>query len=121
MADIDSEGSIDKININDMIVKDEPKCTDYVAVNMINDDKIAKQKIQFLQSNIIMSKKYLIDDLEKPWNYRIMTQLQIIGEKALGYKWMHNKDLEYYTVLLKYMTIAEIIFTTLHAASLKLQ
>jgi len=42
-------------------------------------------------------KRYIIDNLNEPWNYRIMLQLQQIGEKALGYRWMHNEEMIYYT------------------------
>lgn len=53
-------------------------------------------------------KDIILDDLTKPWNYRIMLLLKNIGEKSLGYKWMHNEELLYYTKKYKYLTIIEV-------------
>ncbi len=66
----------------------------------------------------LVDKKYIVEDLEKPWNYRIMSQLQNIGEKSLGYKWMHNEEMCYYTYRLTFVTTVEIVFAALHGASL---
>lgn len=70
------------------------------------------------KSNHKPKKDYIVDDLEKPWNYRIMLQLKTIGERSLGYKWMHNEELMYYAQRLKMLTILEIVLTTLHATSI---
>ena len=64
------------------------------------------------------TKEYIVDDLEKPWNYQIMRQLKKIGEKSFGYKWMHNEEIIYYTDVLKYLTMAEIILTVIHGANI---
>jgi len=43
------------------------------------------------KNNDRKNKKYVYDDLSTPWNFRVMTQLKKIGEKSIGYKWMHEQ------------------------------
>ena len=69
-------------------------------------------------NRLVESKRCFYEDLDRPWNYRIMLQLKQIGERSQGYKWMHNEESEYMTKFLQRLTLAEIIFTTLHGASL---
>lgn len=63
-------------------------------------------------------KKYIVDCLEKPWNFHMMLQLKSIGERSNGYKWMHNEELEYYTIAARYTMVMEIVLVTLHGASI---
>ena len=34
-----------------------------------------------------------------PWNYKILLLLRKIGKKTMGYRWMHEQETKYYTVL----------------------
>lgn len=64
------------------------------------------------------TKDYIVDDLDKPWNYRIMLQLKTISNRCKGYKFMHEIEMTYLTQQLKILNLLEIIFVTLHGASI---
>src|SRR5438445_11130919 len=33
---------------------------------------------------------------DDPWNYKILLLLKKIGTKTMGYRWMHEREAEYY-------------------------
>lgn len=37
--------------------------------------------------------EYIYENLSVPWNMRVMVQLKKIGEKSIGYKWMHEQEI----------------------------
>lgn len=43
--------------------------------------------------NIGPSNIPIYEDLSVPWNRIVMTQLKKIGEKSIGYKWMHEQEI----------------------------
>lgn len=87
--------------------------------NREGEDKIPTTEIKGGSNTVIKSeKRYIYEELDRPWNYRIMLQLKQIGERSQGYKWMHNEESDYMTNYLQRLTLFEIIFTTLHGASL---
>ena len=52
------------------------------------------------------------------WNKKLEQQLVRIGNRAAGYKWMHNEESTHYTEQWRVINLVEIIFVTLHGASI---
>lgn len=50
-----------------------------------------------------------IYDIEEPWNYRIQLLLKKIGERAMGYKYMHIHDQYHYVWVLRIYFLIEVI------------
>ena len=52
-------------------------------------------------------------NLDGPWNYKIQLLLKKIGEKCMGYRWMHNKEQRYYENMDEKYTIIELILVSI--------
>ena len=50
-----------------------------------------------------------IYDIEEPWNYRIQLLLKKIGERAMGYKYMHIQDQYHYVWVLRVYFLIEVV------------
>jgi hypothetical protein len=56
-----------------------------------NNEKLNEEPI-FKEEKLYNHKSPLIDDSKKKWNYNILLLLKKIGEKSMGYRWMHDRD-----------------------------
>lgn len=104
---------MDDDNINLDILKINPQNIGIIdkLQQEVNVSEINNNKCNF--KNIDEHKEFILDKLDEPWNYRIMLQLKKIGEKSMGYKWMHNEDMMYYTLKFRCLTLIEVILLSL--------
>ncbi|MBA42882.1 MAG: hypothetical protein CMF62_02595 [Magnetococcales bacterium] len=51
--------------------------------------------------------------LNTPWNYRIKILLKKIGEKSMGYRWMHEQESIYYKRIDYWVGVMQIVITAI--------
>lgn len=76
-----------------------------------------EQDVQYSQNALLYN-----SENKKPWNNRIKLLLKKLGEKSMGYRWMHDQENEYYLKLDKninnFLIILSAIVTALNSTAL---
>jgi hypothetical protein len=54
-------------------------------------------------------------DLDKPWNMQIMYQLKKMGDKSMGLKWMHAREMIHYERIHGRLTMLSIVIVAIMA------
>lgn len=93
--------------------REEETIKNNILEDIYNDDNDKSKKKKKKKSKSKLRRKSII--CSEPWNKGIQLLLKKIGEKAMGYKWMLNKEKEYYEHLDGIYSKAEIITLSLLA------
>jgi len=115
------------IDMNENEVSPDKRSKGYNENNINKSLETEKKNVSFNNNELSGNSKqnlrdqynkdlYIQENLSLPWNMRIMLQLKKIGEKSIGYKWMHDKEMNNCEKSKMLLTSMEIVLLAVLAA-----